>query len=54
MKSNQNLMTEKQKMRSGQYYNAFDKALLRESSLVPRDRKRASKLCKQLNDFVLS
>jgi acetyltransferase-like isoleucine patch superfamily enzyme len=44
MKSNQNLMTEKQKMLSGQYYNAFDKDLL-------TDRKRASKLCKQLNDF---
>ncbi len=37
-------MTEKQKMLSGQYYNAFDKDLL-------RDRQRASSLCKKLNDI---
>ena len=40
----QNRMTEKQKMLAGQYYNAFDKDLL-------RDRERANSLCKKLNDL---
>lgn len=36
-------MNEKEKMLAGQYYNAFDEELI-------RDRERAKKLCKLLND----
>lgn len=36
-------MKEKEKMLAGQYYNAFDKELV-------KDRERAKKLCKLLND----
>ncbi len=38
------VITEKEKMLRGEYYNAFEKNLL-------KDRKKAQKLCKQLNDI---
>ncbi|NEN90717.1 MAG: hypothetical protein F6K48_18090 [Okeania sp. SIO3H1] len=44
MESSQNQMTEKQKMLNGQYYNAFDRDLI-------KDRKRAKSLCQKLNDI---
>lgn len=37
-------MNEKEKMLAGEYYNSFDEELV-------RDRERAKKLCKQLNDI---
>lgn len=44
MESNQNHITEKQKMLNGQYYHAFDRDLL-------KDRQRAKSLCKKLNNI---
>ncbi|NES76841.1 MULTISPECIES: sugar O-acetyltransferase [Okeania] len=44
MESNQNQITEKQKMLNGQYYNGFDKDLL-------KDRQRAKSLCQKLNNI---
>ncbi len=44
METNQNSITEKQKMLNGEFYNAFEKELL-------EDRKRAKNLCKKLNDI---
>ena len=37
-------ITEKEKMLRGEYYNAFEKSLL-------KDRKKAQRLCKKLNDI---
>ena len=42
MDNPQNSSTEKQKMLKGEYYNSFEESLL-------YDRKRAKKLCQQLN-----
>ena len=44
MKNKDNLITEKQKMLNGDYYNAFEDNLL-------EDRKRAKILCRQLNNI---
>ncbi|EAZ89895.1 sugar O-acetyltransferase [Crocosphaera chwakensis] len=41
---NPNVTTEKEKMLRGEYYNAFEKNLL-------KDRKKAQKLCKRLNNM---
>ena len=42
MENKQTLITEKEKMLRGEYYNAFEDSLL-------QDRKKAQKLCQQLN-----
>ncbi|MDJ0728565.1 MAG: sugar O-acetyltransferase [Crocosphaera sp.] len=42
MENKQTIITEKQKMLKGEYYNSFEENLL-------NDRKRAKKLCQQLN-----
>lgn len=44
METQDNTMTEKEKMLKGEYYNAFEKTLL-------QDRRKAQKLCQQLNDI---
>lgn len=44
MENKQTILTEKEKMLKGDYYNAFEESLL-------RDRKKAQQLCRQLNDI---
>lgn len=44
MQNKPTMITEKQKMLKGEYYNAFEETLL-------QDRKKAQKLCQQLNDI---
>ncbi len=44
MENQQSSSTEKEKMLKGEYYNAFEENLL-------NDRKRAKKLCQQLNNI---